>query len=169
MAEIVYIGLGSNLGDRERFLDEAVMRIKAVDGLEITAVSAIYSTRPHDMPEDSPPFLNQVVKAEYQYPPGELLHMLEKIERDLGRTEKGQKQPRTIDLDILLFGDQQVETDNLTIPHPRLLHRAFVLIPLLQIDSDIVHPASGKPLSDFVTTGGRATVKLHRDHVARQV
>jgi len=169
LAEIVYIGLGSNLGDRERFLKEAVRRLEQVEGLELIALSAIYSTRPLDMPDDSPEFLNQVAKADYKFTPGELLRALEDIERELGREGKGQKQPRTIDLDLLLFGDREINTDGLIVPHSKLLKRAFVLIPLLQIDPEAVHPASGKPLSDFVTTGGRVTVKLYKDHVAREI
>ena len=75
----------------------------------------------------------------------------------------------SIDLDLLLFGDRDINTETLIVPHPKLLKRAFVLIPLLQIDPEAVHPASGKSLADFVTTGGRSTVKLYKDHVAREV
>lgn len=169
LAEIIYIGLGSNLGDRERLLKTAVHRLEQVEGLELIALSAIYNTRPQDMSDNSPEFLNQVAKADYEYTPGELLRALEDIEQELGREEKGQKQPRTIDLDLLLFGDREINTDSLIVPHPQLLKRAFVLIPLLQIDPDAVHPKSGKPLSDFVTTSGQSTVKLYKDHVAREI
>jgi 2-amino-4-hydroxy-6-hydroxymethyldihydropteridine diphosphokinase len=146
-----------------------VSRLEQLEGLELTAVSAIYSTRPVDMPDDSPEFFNLVVKGDYEYAPGELLRAMEDIERELGREEKGENLPRTMDLDLLLFGDREINTDNLIVPHPQLLKRAFVLIPLLQIDPEAVHPASGKPLADFVTTGGRATVKLYKDHVAREI
>ena len=169
MPETVFISLGSNLGDREQFLAAALSQLKAVEGLEVVAASALYITQPQEMPDGAPPFLNQVVKAEYQYTPGELLHTLEGIEQELGRTDKGESLPRTIDLDILLFGDRLVDTEELTIPHSRLVKRPFVLIPLLQIDPDAVHPASGKPLTAYVTSGGKARVKLYKDHVARQV
>lgn len=169
MAEIVYIGLGSNLGDRERLLGQAVHRMEGLEGLELTALSAIYRSRPVDMPDDAPEFLNQVVRGDYEYAPGELLHALEKIESELGREEKGQNQPRPIDLDLLLFGDREINTDNLIVPHAQLLKRAFVLIPLLQIDPELVHPVSGKPLADFVTTGGQSTVEIYKDHVAREI
>jgi 2-amino-4-hydroxy-6-hydroxymethyldihydropteridine diphosphokinase len=169
MSETVYIGLGSNLGDREQFLSEALSRMEQVEGLEIVAISALYLTRPQEMPDGSPPFLNQVVKAEYEFTPNELLRALEAIEAALGRTDKGECMPRTIDLDILICGDRQIETEILTIPHPELVRRPFVLVPLLQIDPDLVHPVSGKPLSDLLTAGGRAQVKLYKDHVARQV
>jgi 2-amino-4-hydroxy-6-hydroxymethyldihydropteridine diphosphokinase len=120
------------------------------------------------MAEDSPSFLNQVVKGEYAYPAGELLLALEQIERHLGRDAKGERQARTMDLDILLFGQRQIKTDNLEIPHPRLLNRAFVLVPLLEIDPELTDLVSGKPLCDFITKAGRAEIEVYRDHVARQ-
>lgn len=168
LAETVYLGLGSDLGDRERFLAAAISQLESVEGLEIIATSALYITEPKDMPDGAPPFLNQMLKAEYQYTPEELLHALERIELDLGRTEKGELLPRTIDLDIILFGDRMIDTEQLTVPHPRMLERPFVLIPMLQIDPEVVHPASGKPLKDFVTPVGRQKVQLYKDHVARQ-
>ncbi len=169
MSETVYIGLGSNLGDREQFLNEARSRMEQIEGLETVAVSALYLTRPQEMADGSPPFLNQVVKTEYAFTPGELLRALEAIELDLGRTDKGEHLPRTVDLDILTFGNREIDTETLTIPHPELVRRPFVLVPLLQIDPDLAHPVSGKPLSDLLTPGGRAQVKLYKDHVARQV
>lgn len=168
LTETVYLGLGSDLGDRERFLAAAISQLESVEGLEIIATSALYITEPKDMPAGAPPFLNQVLKAEYQYPPEELLHALEKIELELGRTDKGELLPRTIDIDIILFGDRMIDTDQLTVPHQKMLERPFVLIPMLQIDPDIVHPASGKRLADFVTPASRDAVQLYKDHVARQ-
>lgn len=168
-SETVYLALGSNIGDREQFLAQALRQIAAMEGMEVIASSALYISAPSDMPDGSPPFLNQVVKADYQYSPGELLQALEQIEQDLGRTDKGELLPRTIDLDILFFGNRRVDEKLLTIPHPKMLERPFVMVPLLQIDPTAVHPISGKPLSDFVTTGGRAAVRLYKDHVARQV
>jgi 2-amino-4-hydroxy-6-hydroxymethyldihydropteridine diphosphokinase len=120
------------------------------------------------MAEDSPSFLNQVVKGEYAFNAGELLLVLERIETELGRDAKGMKLARTIDLDILLFGRRQILSDRLHIPHPRLTKRAFVLIPLLEIDPDATDPISGKPLSSFITKAGRAEIEVYRDHVARQ-
>ena len=142
--------------------------MREIEGLEITAVSAVYVSPAKEMAEDTPSFLNQVVKGEYSYTASELLRALEKIEIRLGRDGKGERLARTMDLDILLFGQARIKTDRLEIPHPRLTKRAFVLVPLLEIDPELVHPVSGKSLSEFVTKAGRAEIEIYRDHVARQ-
>ncbi|MEW5795233.1 MAG: 2-amino-4-hydroxy-6-hydroxymethyldihydropteridine diphosphokinase [Candidatus Zixiibacteriota bacterium] len=168
MMEVVYLGLGSNLGDRERFLNSAVGRLRDVDGLEIVAVSAIYESPAQETSDDSPPFLNQVVKLEYAFSPEDLQQAVETIEDHLGRNGKGERRARTIDIDILLFGDKRVKTERLEIPHPRITRRPFVLIPLLDIDPELVHPVTGKPLAKYLTPAGRTQVEIYRDHVARQ-
>jgi 2-amino-4-hydroxy-6-hydroxymethyldihydropteridine diphosphokinase len=165
----VYIGLGSNLGDRESFLKQAVSRLEKVDGLEITAVSAVYVSQPEGMADNSPSFLNQVVRAECASTPDDLLRTVEHIETELGRAGKGVYLARTIDIDILLFGERRIKTDRLEIPHPRMLKRPFVLVPLLEIDSTLTHPATGKLLSQYVTSAARLNLKVYKDHVARQV
>jgi 2-amino-4-hydroxy-6-hydroxymethyldihydropteridine diphosphokinase len=165
---MAYLSLGSNLGDREWFLRQAVSRLKGVPGLEVVAASAVYLSQPQDMTDDSPTFLNQVIKIEFAHGPEDLLAAVEKIESDLGRTGKGERSARTIDIDILTFGGQRISTADLKIPHPRLTHRPFALIPLLEIDSDYIHPATGKPLSDYVTKAARAKLEVYKDHVARQ-
>ena len=169
MSETVYIGLGSNLGDRESFLKEAVSCLGNVDGLEITAASAIYISQPDEMADDSPPFLNQVVRAECALTPEELLRDIEHIETKLGRNNKGAHLARTIDIDILIFGGRRIKTDRLEIPHPRMPKRPFVLVPLLEIDPTLEHPATGKRLSQYVTSAARLSLEVYKDHVARQV
>lgn len=169
MAETVYILLGSNIGDREAFLEAARNRIATVQGMEITAASALYASKAQDMDSENPPFLNQVIRAEYQYTPGELLRTLEQIERDLGRTGKGRCRPRTIDLDVLLLGDRIVETELLTIPHPRLLSRSFALVPLLQIDPALVYPGSGRPLAGYITKDACEQVTVFKEHAAGSI
>ena len=165
----IYILIGSNLGDRERNLASARSKLEYVEGLEITATSSIYLTEPMDMETGSPRFLNQVVKADYAYRPNELLDALERIEGQLGRTDKGEKQPRTADLDILLFGEDIIETERLSIPHRELLNRAFAMVPLLQIDPDAVHPVTGEPISSYLSDEAAAAVLLYKDNVARQI
>ncbi len=169
MNETVYIQLGSNIGDRESYLKGALERIESLEGFEVIAVSGIYVSEAQDMDEHSPPFLNQVVKGDYQYTASELLHSLEKIERELGRTSKGKNEPRTIDLDILLFGDQIIDTARLRVPHPELLNRPFVMIPLLEIDTYITHPAGKRPIADFIGDKDHAQVMLYKDHVSRNI
>ncbi len=169
MAETAYILLGSNLGDREKNLKSALEKMRSIEGLEVVATSGIYVSEAVDMKGENPAFLNQVVMIDYKFRPNELLDELEAIEKAQGRTDKGKKQPRTIDLDILLFGDQLVNTDRLTIPHPRLLERPFALIPMLEIDPELVHPVAKRSLADFVTDKQREQVMLYKDYVARNV
>jgi 2-amino-4-hydroxy-6-hydroxymethyldihydropteridine diphosphokinase len=161
--------MGSNMGDREKNLTAALTKLEMVPGLEITAVSGIYVSEAQDMEGENPSFMNQVVMAEYQYLPNELLNELELIEKKLGRTSKGKKQPRTIDLDILLFGNRIVETERLSIPHRELLNRPFAMVPLLQIEPNIIHPVTRRPVAEFLSEQDRQKVLLYKDHVARNV
>ncbi len=169
MAEIVYILSGSNLGDREKKLEIALDKIEALPGLEVIATSALYLSEAQGMKGENPDFMNQVIMIEFLYLPKELLDGLEKIETEMGRTEKGKLKPRVIDLDILLFGDKIIETDELTIPHKKLLKRPFAMIPLLQITPDIEHPVKKRAVADFVKESDYAKVELYKDHVARNI
>lgn len=167
MTETVFVLMGSNLGDRARNLSLALDKLEEMPGLEIVATSAVYISEAAGMAEGVPSFMNQVVKAEFQYLPSELLSSLELIEKKLGRTGKGIMEPRPIDLDILLFGDQVIETDTLSIPHRELLNRPFAMVPLLQIDPGIVHPVTGRPVAEFLDPADSAEVVIYKDHVAR--
>ena len=169
MAETVYILIGSNDGDREKNLSSALAGLHRLAGLEIVAVSSIYLSEPQDMSPGSPSFLYQVVMADYQDLPNELLNALELLEKNQGRTGKGRKLPRTIDLDILLFGDRIVESERLSIPHRELLNRPFALVPLLEIEPDIVHPVVKRPIAEFLSEDQRQAVLLFKDQVARHV
>ena len=122
-----YLALGSNLGDRQRFLDEAVRRLRAVPGLTIRRVSAYYETAPVGGPDGQGPYLNAAVEVETGLTPEALLALLRRIEEDLGRVRTAHHGPRTIDLDLLLMGDETRDTPELQLPHPRLHERRFVL------------------------------------------
>jgi 2-amino-4-hydroxy-6-hydroxymethyldihydropteridine diphosphokinase len=169
MAETVYILLGANVGDRARNLELALDKLEHVEGLEIVAASGIYVSDAVEMQGEQPTFMNQVIKAEFLFRPMELLHALERVERELGRTDKGKLQPRTIDCDILLFGDQIIQEAALTVPHPRLLQRAFAMIPLIEIDPHIVHPITRQPVASYVSAADHDRVVLYKDHVARNI
>jgi 2-amino-4-hydroxy-6-hydroxymethyldihydropteridine diphosphokinase len=132
-----YIGLGANLGDRHENLREAVRRLRKLG--RVTAVSSLYETAPVGY-VDQPPFLNAVVGLETRHGPQELMAALLAIERDLGRTRSFQDAPRTLDLDLLLYGEATFATQDLTVPHPRLHERLFVLEPLAEIAPDAWHP-----------------------------
>jgi 2-amino-4-hydroxy-6-hydroxymethyldihydropteridine diphosphokinase len=138
-----YIGLGANLGDREATLGRALELLAAAPGIEVTAVSAFRETEPVGL-LDQPRFLNAAARVETHLGPRELLERLLEIERALGRRRTGPRfGPRTIDLDLLLYGDSTVAEHGLTVPHPRLHERAFVLEPLAELDSRLVIPGLG--------------------------
>lgn len=133
----VYLGLGTNLGEREQNMATALARLQ--ERLRLVAVSSLYETAPWGV-TDQPPFLNAAVAAETDLPPAELLAFVKGMEREMGRQPSGRWGPRLMDIDILLYDDLVLETPDLVIPHPRLAERAFVLVPLAEIASDAVHP-----------------------------
>lgn len=137
---IAYLGLGSNLGDREANLNAAVRRLAAPGGVEVTRCSWVYETAPWGY-GDQPPFLNCVLEVRTTLPPPDLLGLVKEVETELGRESTFQWGPRLIDIDILLYGDQTVSlaSPDLEIPHPRLHQRAFVLAPLAELAGDLVH------------------------------
>jgi 2-amino-4-hydroxy-6-hydroxymethyldihydropteridine diphosphokinase len=129
-----YIGLGSNLGDREDTLRTAVERLAATPGVEVVAVSSLRETDPVGPITDQPRFLNGAVAVETTLTPRRLLDILLAIEAGLGRTRTGPPGgPRTLDLDLLLYGDERVDQPGLQVPHPRLHERSFVLEPLHEL------------------------------------
>jgi 2-amino-4-hydroxy-6-hydroxymethyldihydropteridine diphosphokinase len=133
------IGLGSNVGDRLRFLQGAVKRLGDTAGVQVLGVSSVYETESVG-PADQPWFLNAVTAVDTSLSPVILLDRIQAIERALGRQTAYRWGPRAIDLDILLCGDIQVRTATLVIPHAELCRRAFVMIPLLELDPDVVLP-----------------------------
>jgi 2-amino-4-hydroxy-6-hydroxymethyldihydropteridine diphosphokinase len=138
--KIVYIGLGSNLGNRLENLARAREALTA-GGIAILRASAIYETAPRDV-TNQPMFLNQVVEAETQLFPRQLLSRVQNIEHTMGRQREIAKGPRIIDIDILLFGAFVIATPELEIPHPRMIDRRFVLEPLAELAPDLRHPVT---------------------------
>jgi 2-amino-4-hydroxy-6-hydroxymethyldihydropteridine diphosphokinase len=160
--KLVYLGLGSNLGDRRANLESAIAQLAALG--TVTARSSCYETEPMEVP-GQPWFLNCAVALETELMPKQLLARLLEIERSLGRKRKsGQpKGPRTIDLDILLFGSSVIETAGLTIPHPALHERRFVLEPLAEIAPEARHPVfkrTVRELRDALPKDAGAVKKL---------
>ncbi len=135
---LVYIGLGTNLGERDENLKRACRLLDAA-GVRILRASSIYETEPRDL-TDQPWFLNQVIEAETELLPLKLLHSLLRIEREMGRRRLVSKGPRVIDLDLLLYGKSVIRTKELDIPHPRISERRFVLEPLAELDPDLRIP-----------------------------
>jgi 2-amino-4-hydroxy-6-hydroxymethyldihydropteridine diphosphokinase len=146
----VYVGLGANLGDREATIRRAVELLAATPGIELVAVSTLRETDPVGY-ADQPCFLNGVAALETELAPRGLLDRLLAVERELGRVRgKGPRfGPRTIDLDLLLYGDDVVEEPGLVVPHPRLTDRRFVLEPLHELDPDLTLP-DGQRVADLL-------------------
>ena len=143
----VYLGLGSNLGDRMCNLTSAVKRLS--EKLTIKKISSVYETEPMGYTEQ-PMFLNAVIKGVTALDLLELLSFVKGIESDLGRQTSFRNAPRIIDIDILFYGDRIIQTEELTIPHPRIAERAFVLVPLAEIAPNLVHPILRKKASELL-------------------
>ena len=147
MKVTAYVGLGANLGDREVTLRRALDLLAALGSVTVDAVSTFRETEPVGY-LDQPRFLNGVARLETELPPRELLGALLHVERELGRDRSGPRSAvrwgaRTVDLDLLLYGELELDVEGLTVPHPRLHERGFVLEPLAELAPDLVVPGRG--------------------------
>ena len=153
----VYVGLGSNLGDRAENLRAARERLES-SGVRIRRASSIYETEPRDL-LDQPYFLNQVIEAETTIYPRQMLARLLRIEREMGRLRMIANGPRMIDLDILLFGGTVVHAAGLEIPHPRMIERRFVLEPLAELVPDVRVPRGRRTVRELLANVMNQTVR----------
>lgn len=147
MPEPIFIALGTNLGDRAANLAKAIAALPPE--VAVVRESSIYLTPPWGY-ADQPEFYNQTLEARTSLSPRGLLYTLKTIEREMGRTKTFRYGPRIIDLDILFFGDQVIQEDDLQIPHPRLQERAFVLAPMQEIAPKFIHPVLHKSIEDLL-------------------
>lgn len=146
---LVYLGLGSNIGDRVGYLRKAVSSLKEKQDIHLVAVSRVYESEPLG-DREQPSFLNAVMCVETSLSPEALMCLTQEIERSLGRDGKGTGEPRTIDIDLLFYGDLVMDTPELTIPHPRISERAFVLLPLSDIHASLQHHVLGETVTSLL-------------------
>lgn len=160
MGNKAYLGLGTNVGDREQYLQKAIQKLSKSPLIKLTKRSSIYETEPVGY-LDQGRFLNMVLEIDTSLSPQELLDFCMRTEVELGRKREVRWGPRTIDLDILLYNRDNIETEDLIIPHPRLLERAFVMIPLVELDEQITHPNMEEALSHQLNTiSGKEGIRI---------
>jgi len=143
----VYIALGSNIAPRVDYLNQAIEAIGQVEQMSVVKQSSIYETEPVGY-QDQAKFLNQVIEVETTYSPMEVLLACQSIENKLGRKREVRWGPRTIDLDILLYNHENIMTNQLIVPHPRMDSRAFVLVPLVELNPELVIPTTNQTVSE---------------------
>jgi 2-amino-4-hydroxy-6-hydroxymethyldihydropteridine diphosphokinase len=149
MNNVAYLSLGSNVGDRLGYLKEAIELLDSHEGITIIGQSSIYETDPVGYTEQGN-FLNLVVKIKTDLSAENLLYRCLQNEIDMGRKREFKWGPRIIDLDILLYNHENIESEKLILPHPRMHERAFVLVPLLEVSKDLMHPVFQTPFKEFL-------------------
>jgi len=161
-----FLGLGSNLGDRARHLAEGLRGLGA-GGVEVLALSPVYETEPMGFPHQ-PPFLNLVCRVRTALPPRDVLRLAKAVEWRVGRRPTFRNGPRVLDIDLLLYGEEVVEEPGLSLPHPRLAERAFVLVPLADLAPEVRHPTLGltaREMRDRLPLSDRAGVRRWEGHL----
>ncbi|HSU67064.1 MAG TPA: 2-amino-4-hydroxy-6-hydroxymethyldihydropteridine diphosphokinase [Tepidisphaeraceae bacterium] len=149
-AERAFVALGANLGDRAGNIAAALDRLRGIEGIRVIRVSHLLQNPAVGGPPDSPAFLNGVAEIETTLSPRELLMRLLDVEHDLGRERHAKWAPRNIDLDLILYGNEVVDEQDLKVPHPRMHERRFVLQPLAQLAPDAVHPILRRTASELL-------------------
>jgi 2-amino-4-hydroxy-6-hydroxymethyldihydropteridine diphosphokinase len=155
-----YLGLGSNLGDRRAHLQAAVDRLP-VHGVAVLASSPVYETEPVGLVLDQPEFFNAALRIETAHEPAALLEACKEVEREVGRLAGGVRHgPRVIDVDVLLLDGLRYESERLTLPHPEVTHRRFVLVPLLELDPDLELPGGERLSGSLAALGAGQSVRV---------
>ena len=160
---IGYLGLGANIGNRQANLRQALRAIKAA-GLELISLSSLYETKPVGEVSQQRDFINACVKIQTDLDPDQLLELCKKIEKQLGRKSNIRRGPRIIDIDILLLDSITLKSDKLQLPHPEILSRRFVLVPLLEIDQTLALPNGIKLIEHHINENQQ--IKLSDQHIS---
>ncbi len=159
----IFLALGSNVGNRERYIRDALARLS--QQIEVEAVSPLYETEPKYL-LDQAHFLNAVCKAETTLSPQDILTLIKKIETEMGRTENIRFGPRAIDIDLLFYGTEHIEEPGLIVPHPGIAERGFVLVPLCDIAPDFSHPVLGLTVAELLSKLGDTSADVRPAHLA---
>lgn len=147
--ERVYLGIGSNMGDKRRYIEEAIQLLREEPAIRRIRVSSLLETTPYGMTEQDV-FLNGVIELETLFTPFELLDFMHEVESAAGRTREIHWGPRTLDLDLIFYGEDKIYTETLTVPHPDMHNRGFVLEPLLELNPHLVHPVFNVCISQIL-------------------
>ncbi len=162
ISENIFLGLGSNVGDRLVNLESAIKKIAQLLGTTVSVCSSVYESAPVGY-LDQNDFLNMVARISTKFSPQQFFKNLQKIEHDLGRTKKNRWGPRTIDIDILFWGDTVITTNRLKIPHPEVENRKFVLLPLSEIAPDFLMPPKGCRIIEILENiAGPNNIEIYR-------
>ncbi|MBS3813650.1 2-amino-4-hydroxy-6-hydroxymethyldihydropteridine diphosphokinase [Candidatus Bipolaricaulota bacterium] len=144
-----FVGLGSNLGDRKANIANSLQLLSRAEGIHLIDRSSNYETEP--IGPTQPWFINSAIEIQTSLSPEDLLDGCKEVEKRIGRVDSLHWGPRLVDLDLLLYGDRVIEKDNIDVPHSQMAKRKFVLLPLLELDSELIHPKLGRPLKELLT------------------
>ena len=163
----VFLGLGSNLGDRQRYLNQAAVSMAKIKETKLVWTSSVYETEPYGKP-DQPKFLNAVAEIETSLEPNSLFEEVKGIEKQVGRTSSERWGPREIDIDVLMYDGLVFENDQVKVPHPELEKRRFVLVPLHEIAPDLVHPINGMTVTELAAACTDRTRRSEERRVGKE-